>query len=180
MKHTIHKMFWAWEHEKEEKWLNEMSAKGLQLISPGPFTYIFEEGPCGEYHYRLELLNHVPSHPESIAYIRFLEETGIEQIGSYLRWVYFRKKVADGEFDLYSDLSSKIKHYKLISNLLLAVTPINIFPMIINFSAFIHHRNSVNLFSVLISLTISLLLGLGLFKINKKTKHLKKQQLIQE
>lgn len=180
MKHKIHKAFWAWNYEKEEKWLNEMSAKGLQLVSTSLFTYIFEEGPTREYHYRLELLNHVPSHPESIAYIRFLEETGVEYIGSIMRWVYFRKKVADGEFDLYSDLSSKIKHYKLISNLLLTVTPINVFAMIGNFSSFAASRNSANLISGILSLSVSLLLGLGFLKLVRKTKHLKKQQLIQE
>ncbi|MBQ2899558.1 MAG: DUF2812 domain-containing protein, partial [Oscillospiraceae bacterium] len=32
MKKVIKKMFWAWDFEKEEKWLNEMSAKGLALV----------------------------------------------------------------------------------------------------------------------------------------------------
>ena len=30
MKHTAYKLFWAWEFEKEEKWLNEMSAFSLR------------------------------------------------------------------------------------------------------------------------------------------------------
>ena len=32
MRKVIKKFFWAWEYEKEEKWLNEMAAKGLALV----------------------------------------------------------------------------------------------------------------------------------------------------
>ena len=32
MRKVIRKWFWAWNFEKEEEWLNEMSAKGLALV----------------------------------------------------------------------------------------------------------------------------------------------------
>ena len=32
MRKYVKKIFWAWEVEKEEHWLNEMSAKGLALV----------------------------------------------------------------------------------------------------------------------------------------------------
>jgi hypothetical protein len=108
MRHTARKVFFAWSYEQEEKWLNQMSAKGLQLVSVGFCKYVFEDGAPGEYNYRLELLENLPSHPESIAYIRFLEEAGIEQIGTYFRWVYFRRKATDGAFDLYWNHASNI------------------------------------------------------------------------
>ena len=44
MRQVIHKWFWAWEFEKEEQWLNEMSAKGLALVGIGYCRYEFE--PC--------------------------------------------------------------------------------------------------------------------------------------
>lgn len=124
MKHTVYKIFTIGAYEKEEKWLNEMAAKGMILTDVGFCRYVFEEGTPGEYTYRLELLNHLPSHIESVSYLKFLEDTGVEHVGSYLRWVYLRKKVQDGTFELYSDVDSKIKHYKritLISNVLFLV-----------------------------------------------------------
>lgn len=51
-------------YEKEEIWLNEMAAKGLNLISVSFCRYGFEDGTPGEYNYRLELLDESPTHDE--------------------------------------------------------------------------------------------------------------------
>ncbi len=121
MKYTVYKFFSIGASEKEEKWLNQMAAKGMMLTDVTGFRYVFEQDTPGKYIYRLELLNHLPSHNESRAYIEFLEDTGIEFVGSYLRWVYFRKPTHDGVFEIYSDVESKIKHFKritLIANVL--------------------------------------------------------------
>ena len=118
MKKKIHKLFWAWEFEKEEKWLNDMAAKGLLLTYAGVFTYVFEDGEPGKYQYRLELLENAPKHFESQKYIEFMEETGAEHIGTVMRWVYFRKKASDAPFEIFSDISSRIEHMKRLQNLL--------------------------------------------------------------
>lgn len=103
-----------WNYEKEENWLNEMAAKGLALTDYSWCRYVFEECEQEEYIYRIELLDNPAKHPESIAYIKFLEDTGVEFVASYMRWVFLRKKASAGPFDLYSDLDSKIKYYKKI------------------------------------------------------------------
>jgi hypothetical protein len=115
VKHVVYKFFSIGAHEKEEKWLNEMSAKGMVLTDVMGLRYVFEQGTPGEYIYRLELLNYLPSHAESIAYVKFMEDMGIEYVGSCLRWVYFRKQAQDGVFEIYSDIESKIKHLKRIT-----------------------------------------------------------------
>lgn len=115
MKTTIYKPYY--DYEKEEKWLNEMSAKGLALIDYSFYRYVFEDCKPGEYVYRIELLEHVPSHPESRTYIEFLEQSGVEHIASYVRWVYFRQKTENEPFDLYTDIDSRIKHYGRINTL---------------------------------------------------------------
>ena len=114
MRKVIKKVFMAWEYEKEEKWLNEMAAKGLALVDYSIFRYSFEPCEPGEYTFKIQLLEHNPNHPESEQYIRFMEETGAEQVASYLNWVYFRKKTAEGPFEIFSDIESKLKHYILI------------------------------------------------------------------
>ena len=101
MKTIIRKAYYN--YEKEESWLNEMSAKGLALTDYSWCRYVFSE--------------HQPTHPESQKYIRFMEENGVEYISSYMRWVYFRKKTSDGNFNIYSDIDSKIKHYRRINQL---------------------------------------------------------------
>ncbi|WP_150267534.1 DUF2812 domain-containing protein [Paenibacillus tepidiphilus] len=115
MRYSCYKFFTIGQHEKEEHWLNAMAAKGMMLAQVGGIKYWFEEDTPGKYIYRLEMLNHPPDHPESVAYIKFLEETGIEVIGSYIRWVYYRRPAEDGAFEIYSDVDSKIRHFKRIT-----------------------------------------------------------------
>jgi len=110
MRATIHKLFWLWSFDKEEKWLNEMAAKGLVLVSVGLLRYEFENCVPGEYNIRMEMLKNSVNNPESQNYIHFLEDTGIEHVGTLLRWVYFRKKSNTAPFDLFSDIDSRISH----------------------------------------------------------------------
>jgi len=176
MKKTIYKLYWAWQFDKEEKWLNECSAKGLHLCDVGVFRYTFEEGVPGAYSHKLELLENWPTHPESVAYIRFLEDTGVEMVGSILRWVYFRKKTEDGPFDLFSDIDSRIKHLNRIIFLFLPI-------MFLEFSAGISNlfmQNSSNRFIGGLALFVGCLLAYGALVINKKKQRLKKERMIYE
>lgn len=120
MKYVIRKAFWN--YEKEEKWLNEKAAKGLALSDYSWCRYVFEETPYGEYIYRIEFLDSLPTHPENINYIKFLEETGVEFVSSYGNWIYLRKKAADGAFDLYSDIESRLIHYGKVFRMWLLLT----------------------------------------------------------
>lgn len=119
MKHIIWKA--CVDYEKEEKWLNGMSARGMAMTDYSWCRYVFEEAPKGEWVYRIEMLENVPTHAESIAYLRFLEENGVEVVATYMRWVYLRKRASEGAFDLYSDLDSKLAHYKRVHMFFLAL-----------------------------------------------------------
>ncbi len=135
MRKTKYRWFWVWDFEKEEKWLNEMSAKGLQLVSVGFCTYVFEEGQPHEYTVRMQFLDNWPSSLESTQYIKFIEETGAEYLGAFNRWVYFRKKTECGTFDLLSDIDSRLKP---LNNLLLIFGILSISQLCILFSNIIH------------------------------------------
>ena len=179
MRKIIRKCFLAWQFDKEEKWLNEMAAKGLGLIATGFCRYEFEECIPGEYQYRIELLEKRPSHPESEQYIKFVEDTGAEQIGSYLRWVYFRKKSSGAPFDLFSDNASRIKHLSRIIALLLAVNIFNICAGCYNIFLAIAWNSPAN-YCGFINLAIGALVFIGIFKLWRKRNNLKKEQKIFE
>ncbi|MDD3429630.1 MAG: DUF2812 domain-containing protein [Oscillospiraceae bacterium] len=180
MRHTIHKCFWAWQAEKEEAWINEMEAKGMHLIAVGYCTYIFEEGAAGTYIYRLELLENSKNHPESIQYLQFLEETGIEIVGNYLRWVYYRRAAALGAFDIYSDYSSRIRYCKRQMAFMLPLIMVNFSAALLNFSIFFAWYSSLNLVCAGISLALTLALLAGTRGIYKQLKALRKQRVITE
>lgn len=182
MRHIIHKAFW--DYEKEEKWLNEMAAKGFSLISYTWFKYTFEETEKGEYVYRIEMLENMPSHAESQKYIDFLEETGVQYVTSYLRWVYFRKKASDGPFNLYSDIDSRIKHYQTVFRFWLVLM---IAELLIGFSnlqlgVLVNHEKVG--FNAYIGLPL-LLFGLAILyflvlPLNRKIQFLRKEKDIRE
>lgn len=187
MKHKVWKFFGFWQHEKEEVWLNGMSAKGLHLVSVGFCKYFFTEGEYGEYTYRLELLNGWLNNAENTAYIRFLEDTGIEHVDTFGRWGYFRKKASDGAFELYSDNTSKIKHYTRIIQMIMFVGLANTLqiPSSIHRIIDAHRYNAGDISTAMIAiLAIQLLLtGMlvsGIISLYRKIRKLKKNCKLSE
>lgn len=180
MKKTVHKLFWAWEFDREEKWLNDMSAKGLQLTDVGFCRYVFETGTPGEYQYRLQLLNHAPDHPESEHYIAFTEEMGAEQVGSLMRWVYFRKKAADGEFQLFSDMDSRIRHLQRILELMLICMALEFWVGFSNLFVGNSLHSSFNLGVAIPTLLLGAFIAGGVISVSRKIFRLKAEREIHE
>ena len=180
MRRTLYKWFWAWDFEKEEKWLNEKSAQGLQLIDVGLCRYTFEEDQQGRYQYRLEILNNHPSTAKNIAYIRFLEEMGVEHVGTLFKWIYLRRKASEGSFDLYNDLDSRINHLKRISNLFFWILLINLFALCLNLANSIQFGNTSSIVCVFVSAAMVLLLAFGIVTVSTKKGTLQKERMLRE
>ena len=179
MRKVVRKWFFAWDYDKEEKWLNEMAAKGLGLVAVSFCRYEFEECEPGEYKYRLEMLEYDRSHPETQQYIAFLEETGVDHLGFFSKWSYFRRKASDGEFDIFSDFDSKIKHLKRIQVLLFLIGISNLWVGIQNLYFLFAHNFEWNAIGF-VNIFLSLLLMYGVYRIEKKKKKLKKDRQIFE
>jgi hypothetical protein len=180
MTRTVRKVFFIWEFEKEEKWLNEMSAIGLQLCAVGFCTYHFEEGTPGEYVYRLEMLENWPTHAKSMQYIRFLEDTGIEHVGSLLRWVYFRKKTGGDTFDLFSDISSRITHFNRMLLLVGVLSAVNLINALNIINMWTRSRISIALTTAILCFAIFMLLGYGFIRIYLMRRKLNKEKALRE
>lgn len=123
---TVFKWFWVWNFEKEEKWLNEMALSGWALDGVGIGFFHFIACEPGEYTIRTEL------HGFDDAYFSFLKEMGVEYVGRVFQWVYFRKKTTFGEFELFSDIDSKIKHLNRIARVIWCVGVANLVIGVIN------------------------------------------------
>lgn len=180
MKHVIHKVFFIWEYEKEEKWINEMAAKGLLLTDVGFCRYVFEEGTPGAYQYSLEMLPNAVNHPESRKYMEFLEETGAEHVGTMKRWVYFRKSGSDAPFELYSDLDSKIKHMQNIYRLSGILAGICVVSGCTNLSMGINLDSPANIGVAIPCLIFGLLIAWGAGRMTKPLKILKAERKLRE
>lgn len=179
MKHSIRRFILNF--EKEEKWLNKMAAKGLNFIYYSfPGRYLFEEGKPGEYIYRLELLDKLPKHYESRSYINFVEETGAELVATYFRWAWFRKKASDGPFELYSDFSSKLVHYRKAKLFVAIGGLLNLYAGVFNLVYGLCHSVYPNVFLSPLSLAIATACGIVFYRYAKVTAGLKREKLLRE
>ena len=122
---TLHRNFWVWEFEKEERWLNEMAQEGWALQNAGFCTYTFEKTEPGQYIIRLAMLDSSPD------FESFMEELEAQSVGHCFSWGYFRRSAQLGPFDMFSDVDSRISHLNKIgqmvrllclANLLIGVT----------------------------------------------------------
>ena len=111
----VTKWYWVWDYEKEELWLNAMAQEGWALQRVGFATYFFEKTEPGEYIVRLECRK------KDEGYVSFVTDMGAEYIGRIAMWVYFRRKSELGEFELNSDLDSRIDQLTKIGRMLLGV-----------------------------------------------------------
>ncbi|MBQ3156002.1 MAG: DUF2812 domain-containing protein [Clostridia bacterium] len=175
MRQVIRKWFWAWEFDKEEQWLNDMAAQGKALVSARYCTYEFEDSAPGEYAVRLEMLEHAPDSSQGQQYIAFVEETGAEYIGKVMKWVYFRKKTADGPFELHGDNATRIKHLGGIIRLLKPLMALNVGVGVYNLCIGIGLNSVVNVLCACMSAAVAWLLYKGVVKLNEKKQRLEKE-----
>lgn len=180
MKHKIHKLYMAWEYAEEERWLNEMAAKGLHLTGLSFGSYTFTEGDPGSHIYRLEMLPHLPTHPESVAYIRFMEETGAEMVDSLKSWVVFRRPASEGPFDLFSDLDSRITHLTRILRLLIPLLILELFAGVYNLAFGIAFLSWPNIICSVPLLLLGIAILFGAVKIGRERKKLINERNIRE
>ncbi|MBQ7229904.1 MAG: DUF2812 domain-containing protein [Oscillospiraceae bacterium] len=163
---TIYKVFFVWDFEKEEQWLNTMAMSGWILDKVGFCRYEFVPCQPGEYTVRLAM------HERDEAYISFIQETGAEYIDRIMSWHYYRYKTELGSFSIFSDIDSKIKHLNVIAKLLSIIGTANLVIGIVN-SMHPVHLGWINLLC-------ATLLMYALGRIHGKKEALEKDRLLLE
>ena len=123
-KTTKFKWFWAWEDEKEEKWLEAMSENGWHLENPGlPCVYHFIKGEPRDYSYRLDF--RTGSFKSLEEYRQICRDAGWQELGRMGSWYYFRKECRAGEKpEFFSDKQSKMQKYRRLLLFLVIFLPI--------------------------------------------------------
>jgi len=130
---TKFKWFWPWQDDKEEAWLEGMSAAGWHLRSMGLMgRYTLERGEPRPYTYRLDYIRLDKN--KRADYMQIFQDAGWEYIGEMYNWQYWRKPVAAGESaEIFTDNDSKIKKYQRLLTImgfflvLLTVLGFNVF-----------------------------------------------------
>jgi hypothetical protein len=117
------KWFWAWQDDREEEWLGEMSRQGLHLQHPGSFgQYTFEQGASRDFAYRLDF---VPNAKKNSDYYQLFRDAGWEHAGELGGWQYWRKEIVNGIVpEIFTDNASKIQKYQRLIGFLVIFFPI--------------------------------------------------------
>lgn len=106
--------------DQETAWLNEMAQKGYALKSFFAGFYRFETCSPGEYVYQIDLGSKLFAVDND--YREFMKENNIDIVCVWGYWVILRKRAAEGNFVLYTDVDSSIEHYTKILKLFKIVT----------------------------------------------------------
>ena len=163
---TLRKIFWAWEFEKEERWLNQMAQEGWALQNAGFSTFTFEKCEPGEYIVRMAMLD------DSSNFKEFMEEMDAEKVGACMRWVYFRRKADLGTFNMFSDIDSRVAQLDRISKQLFLICIANI---VIGLTAISGGRSYA-----FVNLLCAALLAYGLGRIHGKKESLELERRLHE
>lgn len=103
-----------YDKDAEEDWLKKMCLDGWAFKKFFLGFYTFEKCEPGEFNYQIDLLDSWNGEKED--YSAFMEDTGVEVIDQWWRWVYLRKRASEGPFEMYTDVDSKIAQYTKIKN----------------------------------------------------------------
>jgi len=108
---TFFKVFWAWEDEKEEQWLEEQALQGYHLLSVAPFFYEFEKGPSQQVKYRLDYKVTVDKDYQE--YQSLFQDSNWELVTRMSNWHYYRVDLENKEVpELYSSNRTKAQKYR--------------------------------------------------------------------
>ncbi len=176
MRTTFHKLFWLWQLPKEEAWINEMAEHGYGLVSTGRITYEFENIENGKYKYKILFLKGSFGSGKIREFLKFMEEMDVYNTGhvSYPGHtvVYLRYDSNMSDFDVYSDLDSKIEYERTVVGYFTFAAVLNLFAWVLNMTIFI--INCLNGYPSFVSLACALNLVLAVLLIKYILKHVNK------
>lgn len=140
--------------DTEQDWIMEMSNQGWAFQTFFLGVYTFKTSEPGEYTYQIDLLDDWTGDKKDFS--EFMEDSGVEVVAQWYRWVYLRKKTVDGPFEMYTDIESKIMQYKRIKNFFSIALILEFIIFIVEFMAAIRTRKTI-------FVIITILIGLIVF-----------------
>ena len=158
-----------YDKDEEEKFLNKMSQRGYELKKFFCGFFTFEKEEENGFTYRID---HVggKSAEELEDYMEIIREAGAILVLRWGPWIILKKK---GEFELYTDQSSKIKLYTRIRNMFIYFLIIEVGCAFSEINAFLASKNPIFIFFYTLILMIIVAFARQVRKCNKKIRMLK-------
>jgi len=110
----VRKWFWAWNDDKEEKFLEDMAADGYKLknVSIGMYEFISSEPEKVRYQLDFKGINRMSEEE----YLQIFEDAGWECVDTLGSWYYFRKAYDEEapDISIFNDNKSRLEKYRRI------------------------------------------------------------------
>jgi len=119
-----YRLFFAWNEEQEQAYLEQRAREGWLLESYLPLRYTFRRAEPGEYIYQFDYSSESASAYEERRQV--ITSFGWEHVLDYLGWRYYRAKRGDVEAEsLYTDADSLSYKYNHILRLFIILALVN-------------------------------------------------------
>jgi hypothetical protein len=120
---SVWRLFWAWEDDRQERWLTDMARRGWHLRRAALMRFTFDRGEPSDVVYKLDYT--ILKGGERDEYLGLFRAAGWEHVGEVANWHFFRTLAAAGaDPDIFSDDESRAAKYKRLLVLLVALLPI--------------------------------------------------------
>ena len=146
-KKKIIKLFFAWQDEKEQAWLEQMAAHGWILDEINFILYTFGKAEPQHMQYCLDYQEMKQSDLQE--YLGLFADAGWKYKGRLNNWFYFASKGPETR-EIYTDTHSKVEKYKRVLRTMLIAS----FPLIYYVFSYSRLLSGVNSGSSLIILQI--------------------------
>jgi len=178
MKHdttkTVFRVHWAWNDDKEERWLGRMAQEGWHLTAPRGFFYRFEKGAPAECVFRLDYQSLRKF--DRREYLGLFKDAGWEFVGEFSNWYYFRTSIGPGPApEIHTDLESRMAKYRRLLGVLVIVSAVVWAPLLTSLD---EHRQPHFLWDFVrgLQFTCSFLMAYAIIRIAIKIHQLKRER----
>ena len=165
------RMFFAWEDDREERWLEQMAAAGWHLVKGG-IVFRFRRGEPAAVRYRLDYRERFKLDRDE--YYGLFRDAGWEPVGDFFNWHYFRSPAAAQAPEIYSDTASRVDKYRRLLWLMLMVAVMNV-PNAVNLLLLLPLSGKPWRWLGLLNLAAAMLVGYGALRLALTIRRLKRQ-----
>lgn len=168
------RFYFAWDFKKEERWLDECSAKGEHMDRLTLFRYRFHRSPGERFAYRYDFQPFGYRDRRFKEYLIHFTDAGWEYVGSIGLWHCFRRMHDPSQnMELYTDKATMKQFYQRIQRVFGLVLLMNL-PILAfnanNLLTYIGLRSFSAILGavVVLQFLMILLLGYGMIRIQRR------------
>lgn len=126
--------FWTIDkYKQEEAWLNDLARQGKALVKQDfGIRYTFEDSEKGEWQYKILFNEDLPGTCGRENFEAFLAENGIEQVGKWFLWGYYRKRNDGTPFELFNTRAEEFRQMSRVLQLATVLKAVMLFDMLLS------------------------------------------------